>query len=97
VTVIDDGARTNDACYRALRPILEMSHGRLVALTCPLGPRGWFYDAWTGSSKTWQRILVPAEECPRFTPAFLAEERAMLGPYYLQDCECQFVEQPPAR
>jgi hypothetical protein len=76
--VIDEAARVCDALYYAVRPMLATSRGRLVALSTPFGQQGWFYNAWTGS-EVWQRVKVTAEQCPRISPEFLAEERAALG------------------
>jgi hypothetical protein len=52
--------------------------GRLIALSTPAGKRGWFYDAWTGA-ENWARVRVTAEDCPRISKEFLAEELRELG------------------
>src|SRR5262249_15643551 len=44
--VIDEASRVSDALYCAVRPMLAVSKGRLVALSTPFGQRGWFYEAW---------------------------------------------------
>lgn len=44
--IIDEAARVSDALYCAVRPMLAVSKGRLVALSTPFGKRGWFHDAW---------------------------------------------------
>jgi len=83
--VIDEAARVSDSLYCAVRPMLAVSQGRLVALSTPFGQRGWFHDAWQ-SGGTWERVRVTADECPRITPEFLAEERKALGErYYRQE------------
>ena len=46
LVIIDEAARVHDALYYALRPMLAMSRGRLIALSTPWGQRGWFYEAW---------------------------------------------------
>jgi hypothetical protein len=76
--VIDEAARVDDALYYAVRPMLAVSRGRLVALSTPFGKRGWFHDAWH-SAQDWERVQITALQCPRITPAFLAEERQSLG------------------
>lgn len=39
----------------------------------------------------WTRFSVPATECPRISPAFLAEEREVLGErYFNQEYMCEF-------
>jgi len=77
--VIDEAARVDDILYRSLRPMLAVSGGRLVAMTTPWGRRGWFYDEWTHGGDVWHRTSVAAEDCPRISAEFLAEERRSLG------------------
>src|SRR5262249_19679539 len=90
--VIDEAARVADALYYAVRPMLAVSQGRLVALSTPFGKRGWFHAAWTGAGD-WERVQVTARECPRITAAFLADERQALGPrWYRQEYECSFED-----
>ena len=44
-----------------------------------------------GRRHLWKRVRVPASECPRISPAFLAEEGASMGDYYFaQEYECSF-------
>jgi hypothetical protein len=90
--VIDEAARVSDDLYRAVRPMLAVSGGRLLALSTPFGKRGWFYEEWV-SARDWQRVMIRAAECPRITPAFLADERAALGErYYAQEYLCSFED-----
>jgi Terminase large subunit, T4likevirus-type, N-terminal len=90
--IIDEAARVDDALYRAVRPMLAVSKGRLIALSTPFGKRGWFHDAWH-SEEPWQRLRITADECPRITPAFLAEERRALGDrWYRQEYLCSFED-----
>jgi hypothetical protein len=92
VLIIDEAARVEDALYCAVRPMLAVSRGRLVALSTPFGKRGWFYEEWCGAG-AWERIQVPAHDCPRILPDFLAEERQALGErWYRQEYECSFEE-----
>jgi hypothetical protein len=90
--VIDEAARVDDALYIAVRPMLAVSGGRLIALSTPYGKRGWFHDEWHNESN-WQRVRITAEQCPRITKEFLAEERRSLGSrWYRQEYDCEFVE-----
>jgi hypothetical protein len=90
--VIDEAARVSDSLYRAVRPMLAVSRGRLIGLSTPFGRRGWFYEAWTGTQR-WERFKAAAQECPRIDPAFLAEERAALGDrWFRQEYECSFED-----
>ena len=90
--LVDEASRVDDGLYYAVRPMLAVSGGSLVMLSTPFGKRGGFFEEWTGGSG-WERYEVPAEECPRISPAFLAEERASLpARVYRQEYECSFEE-----
>jgi hypothetical protein len=39
--LIDEASRVDDVLYRAMRPMLAVSRGRLLALSTPSGKRGW--------------------------------------------------------
>jgi hypothetical protein len=90
VLVIDEAARVPDDLYRAVRPMLAVSRGRLICLSTPYGKRGFFYDAWANGGAEWTRIEVPAALVPRITPDFLAQERKIGESYYCQEYECSF-------
>lgn len=90
--VVDEAARVPDDLYLAIRPMLAVSNGRLVALSTPWGKRGWWYEAWR-SSEPWERYRITAEQCPRISPEFLEEERRTLSErYYRQEYLCSFEE-----
>jgi hypothetical protein len=88
--IIDEAARVPDDLYRAIRPMLAVSQGRLVVLSTPFGQRGWFYDEWQGSGP-WQKVRVTWHDCPRITADFIAEEERALGRSWVaQEYECSF-------
>jgi hypothetical protein len=90
--LIDEAARVPDALYHALRPMLAVSGGRLIALSTPAGKIGWFYDAWQNGDE-WQLVRVTAEQCPRISPEFLAEEaRDLPFWFYRQEYFCEFTD-----
>lgn len=90
--VIDEAARVLDELYYAVRPMLAVSGGELVAMTTPWGKRGWFYEEWTGS-EAWERIMITAHECPRITPEFLDEERRTLpDAWFRSEYLCEFTD-----
>jgi hypothetical protein len=63
-----------------------------MMLSTPHGKRGVFYEAWE-DGQGWERYRVTAEECPRISEEFLAEERAALPSWvYRQEYECSFEE-----
>jgi hypothetical protein len=90
--VIDEASRVGDDLYYAVRPMLAVSGGKLVALSTPFGKRGWFFEEWQGKSD-WERVRVTAEMCPRITKEFLRQERASLGErWYRQEWMCSFED-----
>jgi hypothetical protein len=90
--IIDEAARVDDGLYFSTRPMLSVSRGRLVCLSTPFGKRGFFHEAWTGSGP-WERVRITAEDCPRITRAFLAEEEKALGErWYRQEYLCSFED-----
>jgi hypothetical protein len=90
--VVDEASRVPDGLYYSVRPMLAVSGGRLVCLTTPFGKRGFFYQEWT-EGQGWERVKITAEQCPRISPAFLAEERRSLGDWwYRQEYGCEFIE-----
>ncbi len=91
--VVDEASRVPDELYFSVRPMLAVSHGRIICLSTPFGKRGFFHEAWMRGGPTWERIKITAPECPRITPDFLAEERASMGEWWFkQEYMCEFVE-----
>ncbi len=89
----DEAARVPDELYRAVRPMLAVSGGRLVLMSTPFGKRAHFFEEWANGGDVWARVEVKATECPRITPAFLEEEQGSLGDWwYRQEYLCEFVE-----
>jgi hypothetical protein len=89
--IIDEAARVPDDLYRAVRPMLAVSNGRLICLSTPFGKRGFFYDGWAHGGDDWHRIEIAAASVPRITPEFLAEELRTLGAsYFRQEYGCSF-------
>ena len=90
--VIDEASRVPDDLYRAVRPMLAVSQGRMVLLSTPFGKRGFFYQEWAKGGAAWERIEVPASQIARIPADFLADERASLGPWFEQEYGCQFLD-----
>jgi hypothetical protein len=74
----DEASRVSDSLYRAVRPMLAVSNGRLILMSTPWGKRGHFYEAWENGGATWERIKITAYDCTRSSAEFLAEERASM-------------------
>ncbi len=90
--VVDESAYVDDALYRAVRPMLAVSGGRIVLLSTPFGKRGFFHHEWTEGGPGWERVMIKATDVPRIPQDFLEEERRALGLWYAQEYECQFLD-----
>lgn len=90
--LLDEASRIDDEFIAAVRPMLAVSQGRMIALTTPYGQRGWFYEQWIGG-KGWERTRITANECPRISKAWLEAERDRLGEWqFRQEYLCEFVD-----
>jgi hypothetical protein len=90
--VIDEAARVDDGLVAAVRPMLAVTGGRLVALSTPWGRRGWFWHAWSGS-EPWHRVSVAAGMVPRISTEFLEEERRSLPAHvFASEYLCEFTD-----
>lgn len=90
--IVDEASRVPSALYFAIRPMLAVSNGRLLALSTPFGTRGWWHDAWF-SAESWEHYEVPASFCPRISKEFLEEERRAMGDWWFeQEYQCRFLE-----
>ena len=91
--LIDEASRVKDDLYRAMRPTLAVGDGDMLMMSTPFGQRGFFWEQWTQNAHLWERISVPASECPRISAKFLEEERTMLGErWFRQEYLCEFVD-----
>lgn len=93
LVLMDEASQILDALYYAVRPMLAVSGGRLVAMTTPYGKRGFFFEEWTTGGPEWLRFEVPATKIPRISKEFLAREKRRMPIWaYLQEYFCQFAE-----
>ena len=89
--IIDEASRVSDVTYHALRPMLSVGNGDLWMLSTPFGKRGFFYETWKQPDPEWLCISVQADECPRISPGFLAEQRSVMGnDSFNQEHMCEF-------
>lgn len=93
LVICDEAARISDELLAAVRPTLATSRGKLVAMSTPWGRRGWFWREWEHGGETWTRYTLRADQCPRITAEFLAEEFRALGELiYRAEYECVFTD-----
>ena len=90
--LIDEAAKVADDLYRAVRPMLAVSGGRLALLSTPFGKRGFYWQEYQDRA-SWDYYEVPATQCPRIPQAFLDEERRKLGDlWFRSEYCCEFVD-----
>lgn len=90
--IIDEASKVADSLYKSVRPMLAVSNGRLVVLSSPFGTRGFFYEAYKHRAN-WDYYEVPANECPRISAEFLAEEKESMGDWWFnQEYMCKFMD-----
>jgi len=93
LAIFDEAARVDDPLYFAVRPMLAVSGGSLIAMSTPFGKRGWWWDAWSSGGDEWERIKAPATQNPRLTPSFLESEHRAMGDWWFdQEYMCEFKE-----
>lgn len=93
LVVEDEAARVSDDYFYALKPMLAVSGGSILLMSTPFGKRGHFFEVMDEGREEWQKITVPATECPRITSEFLeSERRSMPLSWFSQEYTCQFVE-----
>jgi hypothetical protein len=91
--LIDEAARVTDEMYQAVRPMLATEDGDLWLMSTPYGKRGFFWKEWSGAGDQWERVTVPATECPRISKEFLEGERKSMGErVFRQEYMCEFGE-----
>jgi hypothetical protein len=90
--IIDEAARVVDDLYFAVKPMLAVSQGRLLALSTPFGKRGWFFNEFS-EGVGWQKHTIKATDCPRISKEFLDEERlSMPAAWFNAEYMCEFTE-----
>lgn len=91
LAVFDEAAYIEDEVYKSARPMLAVSAGRLILLSTPCGKRGFFWEEW--NNPDFEKYHIPAGECPRISPEFLAQEEKEIGSYWCkQEYQCEFLD-----
>ncbi len=90
--LIDEAARVPDDLYYSVRPMLNVSHGRLMCLSTPFGARGFFWKEWHDERADWNRVRITWRDCPRIAPEAIEDERRAMGDIWVaQEYEGSFV------
>jgi hypothetical protein len=98
LVIIDEASQVIDETYtEAIRPMLAVSEGKLILLSTPHGKRGFFWDVWNDYEQSniggWQGIKLNANQCPRISLDFLAEEKQLKPDWmFLQEYMNHFAE-----
>lgn len=88
--ILDEASRIDDDLWTALKPMVAVSRGRIVACSTPYGTRGWWFECWR-STENWERYRITADQCSRISPEFSAEERRTLSHWEMaQEYFCSF-------
>ena len=93
LVVIDEAALIPDVIFYALSGTLATTWhtATLWVLSTPRTRNGFFYKLCTSPDPQWTRFRIPATECSRICPEFLAHQQATLPPWaYAQDYLCEF-------
>ena len=92
--IIDEASRVSLSLINTVSPMLAVSDGDLILLSTPWVKSGFFYDIWVDEEDDeWQKFMVPATECPRLSPEFLAREKKRMGDlWFRREYMCEFVE-----
>ena len=91
--ILDEAAKVPDKVWYALAGTQAATSERASTwmLSTPAGHSGFFAELWHAPDETWTRIRVPATECGRIRPEFLAQRQRELPPWvFAQEFLCQF-------
>ena len=92
--IVDEASNVPDSLYNAVRPMLASVEQNFVWLLSTPGDRtGFFYETWSSSDSSWTRVAIPATECSRLSPKYIAEERArMTANDFAREYLCEFAD-----
>ena len=90
--ILDEAKLIPDDLYKSVRPMLATTGGRMIALTTPLGQRGWFWEAWKqceeallrGEPEPYKRFRRTCWDCPRLDRKFVENERRLIGDFWFR-------------
>lgn len=91
--LVDEASIVDESVLTALLPMLVVSGGRLIALSTPMGKRGWFYERWISDDQTWQQINAKAIDSPRIDKTRLEQQKRDMGERkFSQEFDNVFIE-----
>ncbi|MFN0101171.1 MAG: terminase large subunit domain-containing protein [Bryobacteraceae bacterium] len=96
MVIVDDASFVDDAVFtEALIPMQALGASKLLLISSPGAPSGFFYERWRSSASNWNRIKVDAAACPRIAAHWLGETRAEIGEgSFKQEFACEFRQDP---
>jgi hypothetical protein len=96
--IVDEAAFVPDELYAVVRPFMATTNGAELDLSTAHGKRGWFYQAYTRAITPpvpghMLAVRVTADQIPRISPEFLANELSELGQFvYDQEYNVVFLD-----
>jgi hypothetical protein len=98
LVITDESAFVPDELHAAVRPMLATTNGEELDLSTANGKRGFFYRAYLRATTPpipghMLAVRVTADQIPRITPEFLANEREEMGQFlYDQEYNVMFLD-----
>jgi hypothetical protein len=93
----DEAARVSEDAYVACKPFVATTGGQVILCSTANGHQGHFYVIGTAEDTEWQRLIVPATECPRIPAGFLAAEKLSMDSHtYGQEYCCEWGQNEQA-
>ena len=90
--IMDEAAYIDEATITASRALIATG-GRLIVLSTPALPDGYFYRLASNPPETWASFVVRSDEVPTISPEFLASEKAaMTAPEYAREYLAEFAK-----
>lgn len=77
--VVDEAKAVPDSVWNSLQGLVSQPDDRVLAISTPSTPSGWFYRAWASEARFWDSAhVIRADEIPRLAGR-LERERDRLG------------------
>ena len=90
--IFEEAAIVPDEMFHVLTGSLAATNGALWLISSAGDQNGFFFDQWQNKEIEWTKFKIPATECPRISPEFLAQERLLIGePAFNREFLCEFT------